>query len=89
MADPPNDAAAVVQNEPSSQLGYSLKDSVFGSRDRMILMSLTLLGVGCLAGYVFFDAKDLLTPLGGIVGALTMGFNGGSRTGTSTNGKNG
>lgn len=68
-----------VQTEPSVQLGYSTKDSLFGSRDRMILVALGMLGLGCLLGVVL-GYTDLKEPFATIVGAFAMAFNGGSRT---------
>jgi ABC-type nitrate/sulfonate/bicarbonate transport system permease component len=75
----------LVQTEPNVQLGYSIKDSMFGSRDRMILVSLAALGIGCLVGIVM-GFSDLREPFMTILGAFAMAFNGGSR-GPTTNGK--
>jgi hypothetical protein len=52
-------------------------DSILYSnlRDKMILLILGILGLGCLIG-IYLGVKDLLTPFGSIVGAFAMGFSG-------------
>ena len=44
-------------------------------RDKMIIVILGILGLGCLVG-VCLGVKDLIVPLGSIVGSLAMGFSG-------------
>lgn len=79
------ESAVAVQTEPTVQLGYSIRDSFFGSRDRMIIMVLFVLAICCVIG-MFLGLQELKDPFLTICGAFAMAFNGGSRT-NATNGK--
>jgi hypothetical protein len=49
--------------------------TIVSSRDRMILVALWTLGVGCLVG-VCVGISELLTPFSAIVGSLAMAWKG-------------